>query len=125
MLDLINMHPDGKNIKDAASVYIVTKNGSDYTHEGIDHVRKSIRENFNETKPLTVFTGQAINSPKLLKDRLRADTRSYVVLSTNEDIIFIPRKNNYAICENIDEKLAYDPDVTSWEILMESCKQNI
>ena len=125
MLELINMHPDEKDPKHAMSIYIITRNGSDYNDEGITYVRESIKEHGDE-RPMNIFTGMALNSPKMLKDRLSNDAcAAYTVLSTKDDVIFIPGKNNHSICDNIDEILPHKPDATSWEILMESCKQEI
>ncbi len=125
MIDLMQIHPTGNDIARAIPVFIITKHGSDYTEDGIQYVKQSIKDNFGESRELAIITGLAVNSPKVLRGRLQARPESYVVLSTKNDIIFIPNHNNQTICNNIDERLATKPKATSWEILMETCKQEL
>lgn len=125
MIELMQMHPTGKDIKSAIPVYVVTKEGKDYTSKGIDYIKSSLNEEFDETNDLNIITGQSINSPKVFKAMLQRNMNAYIVLSTKDNVIFIPPKNNGIICENIDESLQNNPKITSWEIIMTACKQTL
>ena len=128
MLDLIRIHAEQKDINNAIPVFIITKNGSDYNDKGIDFVKNTIKKDLKETGNLAVMTGKIINRPEMLRNRLKSRPESYVVLSTRDNVIFIPKEANDSICENIDEKIN-DPKSkkhpSTWEILMESCKQEL
>lgn len=124
MLELVNIHPADHDMENAVPVYIITRTGSDYNKNGIDHIRKSLAKHFNENRELNIFTGKALNDPKLLRSRLRTNPESYIVLSTKDDIIFIPKEGNEAIYNNLEEKLA-EKDITSWKVIMQSCKREI
>lgn len=124
-MELMQVHPLNGDMKNADHIYILTRNGSDYNHEGLEYIENTIREAFETKNNLVAYTGIAVNNPKVLKANLEKWPDSYVVISTRDDVLFLPPFANPDICANIDEKLAEKPDATSWEILMESCKQEI
>ncbi len=125
MLELLQIHPTGKDIKTAVPVYIITKTGSDYTDEGIAYIKEQLEHHFNEKRDFAMYTGLAINKSSFLKDRLKNNMDSYVVLSTKENVIFVPQTGNEDICHNIDESITEKKDETTWEILMKSCHQEL
>ena len=122
MNELMMVHPLNDDMTDAEHIYILTKDGSDYNQEGLEYVESVIRESFDTKMPLVAFTGVALNSPKTLKACLEKHPGAYVVTSTKDDVLFLPPRVNPDICANLDELLAEDSNITSWEVLMKSCK---
>ncbi|MBE5923247.1 MAG: hypothetical protein E7271_02100 [Lachnospiraceae bacterium] len=125
MTELLRMRPMDKNVKNASPVFIVTRDGADYNEDGIQYVRNEIKSQFQETNNLLVYTGPGINMTNVLKTQLEKNKSSYLVLSMKTGIIFIPRQCNEDIIKNLTSVPKEDPNATSWEILMDSCHQEI
>ncbi len=117
-MELIQMQPTGKTpITQCIPVFIITKEGKSYNAEGIKFVKDGIEKHFNVHNDLVIYSGIGINDAKTLATFIEQKTNSYVILSTKDDVVFIPQNNNKHICYNLREQ----PDKPSWEILMESC----
>ena len=125
MIDMMKIHPTGDDIKSATPVYVITKNGSDYTQEGIDYIKTSLEKEFNETNDINVITGQSLNSPNVLKKMLLGNMRAYIVLSTKDDVIFIPPDSNDKIYANLKEAMENKMNLSSWEILVLSIQPQL
>ena len=118
MIEMMNIHPTGDDIKTATPVYVITKDGSDYTQDGINYIKNSLEKEFNETNDIKVITGQALNSPNVLKKLLLNNMRAYIVISTEDDVIFIPPDINQNVYANLKEAVTRKLEFTSWELLL-------
>ena len=68
-------------IKDNATVFIVTRDGVPYSEEGIEYIQESLKELFNVTKNLTIYTGKSLNKPKIFLEYITREKEIYIVLS--------------------------------------------
>ena len=125
MIELLRMHPTGKNIKNAVPTYIVTRDGSDYSDEGIQYVQNEVKSQFQEETDLLIYTGPGVNMPNVLKSQLEKNKNAYIVLSMKTGIIFIPRQCNEDIIKAFNIVSEEDDKATSWEVLMELCHQEV
>ena len=99
--------------KDNTSVFILTRNGSTYSKEGIDYIRESLDKEFNVKDDLSIYTGIGINEPTVLAKLIQTVNNPYVVLSHKDGIGFFPSSANSLICENLIEGHDKWPDMTS------------
>ena len=104
----------------STQVYIITKEGRVYSDEGLRYVGSVMKRKFNvDFFDIEFNAGKAFNRPTLLARQLEKHEDAYVVISTAEGIIFLPKSENETICFNLRE----NPDKTSWEILMRGCSE--
>ena len=102
----------------ATQVYIITEEGRAYNDKGLRFVGSAMKERFDVGfNDIEFNSGAAFNKPELLAGQLEKHEDAYLVVSTREDIIVIPKEENPAMCHNLRE----NPDETSWNILMYSC----
>ena len=124
MQELLYMHPTSDNIQNAIPVYILTETGTDYIEEGIHYMKDLIKKEYNDQNEFVMYTGPILNKPSFLKDRLEKDinanTSSYVVLSTEDDIIIISPEDNQNICDDINKYKNYSRK-TTWSIIKDNC----
>lgn len=118
MIELLRMHPMGDNPRKATPVYIVTRNGSDYTNKGLCYVEDEIKDQFQEENELVAYTGPGLNYLKVLKAQLEKHPDAYCVLSYDKGIMFFPKECNQQIVDNLIKVYAQNPKENSWAILM-------
>jgi len=123
-LELINIQVTNKNTltKNNTSVFVLTRDNKIYTSEGINYIRESLKEEFDVTNDLSIFTGIGINMPTVLAKLIKTSNTSYVVLSHKDGIGFFPATANDVICETLLEGHNTNPDMTSWQIIMKASK---
>lgn len=119
MIELLRMHPTGKNPKDATPVFVVTRNGSDYIDEGLKYIKDTLKELFQEENDLIIYTGSGLNVLKILKAQFEKHLDAYCVLSYNEGVMFFPRKCNKQIIENLTTVHEENPKENAWNVLMQ------
>lgn len=102
----------------STQVYIITEEGRSYNDKGLHVLGSAMKERFGvDFNDIEFNSGTAFNKPELLAKQLEKHEDAYLVVSTKEDIIIIPKTENPAMCHNLRE----NPDETSWNILMCSC----
>ena len=118
-MDLVQIQPTGKTpIKQCTPVFIISKEGKSYNPEGIQYVKDSIEERFDIHSDLAIYTGIALNNTNVLVKFIEENPNSYIVLSTREQVVFLPKQVNQDICLDLRDY----PDESSWELLMKMCR---
>lgn len=103
-------------------VYIITREGRAYNDKGLHYVGSVMKEQYNvDFNDIEFNSGTAFNRPQTLAAQLKKHENAYIVLSTARNTIFIPKDCNETTIEN----LTNNPDMTSWEILMAMCNEEI
>ncbi len=116
-MDMIQVQYTGKS-EDAVPVFIITKEGKGYNQSGIDYIKEIMEEQFHIENDMKIYSGIALNDAETFAKLLETHMNGYVILSSDKGVGFIPNHNNQTLCEN----LHYNPDATSWEILMSTCR---
>ncbi len=95
-------------------VYVITKEGRDYTDEGKEYIRNSLINEHGVAGKITMSFGQVYNDPKTLADALKKhkDT-AFVIISGTTGMFTCEPKSNESIIWNLE----HHPDQTSWETL--------
>lgn len=127
-MDLISMqvtNSPNTPIEDNTSVFILTREGKPYTDEGIKYIRESLKNMFNVTNDLSIYTGIGINEPKVLTELIHTTKNPYIVLSHKDGVGFFPVDANEEICETLIEDHESSPNMTSWQIIMKNCKLEV
>ena len=106
--------------KKPQQVYIITKQGKNYTEEGMKYVKEQLEKRYNEKNELIFFAGTEYNKPKNLLAALKDNNNAYVIVSFDEGIAYFPKTDIPLICKNMQLAVDNNYDDTSWEILMES-----
>lgn len=102
----------------STQIYIITEEGRSYTDEGLHYIGSVMKDMFDVNfHDIEFNSGVAFNNPELLAKQLEKHEDAYIVVSTKEDIIIIPKTENPAMCHNLRE----NPNETSWNILTCSC----
>ena len=106
----------------ATQVYIITKEGRAYNDDGLHYVGGVMKKEFGvDFNDIEFNSGAAFNKPELLARQLEKHEDAYLVVSTSDDVIFIPKTVNPQIVNNLRE----NPEETSWRILVYSCNGTI
>ncbi len=105
-------------IGDNAAVFIVTRDGVSYSEEGIEYIQESLKELFNVTKNLTIYTGKSLNKPKIFLEYITYKKETYVVLSHKDNIEFVSSTSIDRLYEAIEEGHEERPELTTWQIMM-------
>ena len=104
----------------STQAYIITKEGGSYSDEGFRYVGSVMKREFDvDFFDIEFNAGKAFNRPTLLARQLEKHEDAYVVISSADGIIFLPKTEN----EIIGFNLRKHPDETSWEILMRGCSR--
>lgn len=114
------------------TVYILTKEGKDYTQEGhkfiVSHLKETFPQ-FGETGKLDDYwfhQGEVLNNPNVLKDYLLKDIGTvdtpgcWIVVSKEDGIEFLGGTSTNI--NNFIKDAEAHPDLTSWEIFVEELK---
>ena len=99
---------------------ILTREGRAYSEEGKQYVTDMLTKEFG-VEGVCLFEGRNFNSKKLLRVFLESNPDTYIVVSTAENIIFIPPENNGKVIKALSEE---DSDRTSWEVIKELCDRH-
>ena len=99
------------------NVYILTKEGRQYTDEGKKYLLKIIREQMHEKNDLTFCQGKVYNDPAFLAADLEKHPDAYVAISSERGIDLIYADNIDVLIDNLK---AY-PNDTSWQTAMAPC----
>lgn len=95
-------------------VYILTETGKGFNDAGIKTVLKKLSENHVNISNVTIDSGLDLNQPSNFAEILKTQTLPWVVLSTNDEIIYAPptMKNEFIrLLSQADKK------DNSWHIL--------
>lgn len=96
------------------NVYVITKEGRDYTDEGKKYIRDKLTGEYGVTGEIVMSFGQTYNDPETLADALKRhkDTAYVIISGTTGMFIYSPESN-----EGMMLYLKDHPDQTSWETL--------
>ena len=93
-------------------VCILTKEGRQYTPEGLMHVSAQIEERFNVKSPFAGLMGGDFNKPEKLLRFLNKFPDMFIVISTEDNIIYI---GDTEFNTKFVEALKANPDTSCWE----------
>lgn len=95
-------------------VYILTETGKGFNDKGIEKVLMKLAENQVDVNSTTIDSGADLNQPKHFAKLLKAQSSPWVVLSTDDEIIYAPpiMKDEFIRLLSQDSKAH-----TSWQIL--------
>lgn len=91
------------------TIYILTREGRDYTQDGYEYVENMIREDYNEEADVTFAVGSVYNGGEYFKKLLQEKPDSYVVVSTSQNIFVVCQKNIQSLIHDLND------EETSWE----------
>ena len=122
-MELINIQHTNKktSTKNNTSIFFLTKEGVPCSQDGIEYIRQSLKDKFNITDDLSIYTGIRVNEPTVLAKFIQTANNPYVVFLCKNGVGFFPASTNEAICENLKEGHELWPDMTSWQIIMKNC----
>ena len=90
------------------TVYILTREGREYTEEGCDYVRSMISDNYNDDDQFIFAMGSVYNNGKYLKELLEEKPDSYVAVSTSQNIFIVSHENIQSLIMDLND------EETSW-----------
>lgn len=95
-------------------VYILTETGKGFNDTGIEKVLMKLAENRVDVNSTAIDSGPDLNQPKHFAELLKTQSSPWVVLSTDDEIIYAPpiMKDEFIRLLSQDGK-----DHTSWQIL--------
>ena len=94
------------------NVYILTREGREYSKEGCDHITGMIVDGYKDTSELIFSMGAAYNDTKHLGSCIDNDPDCYIAISTEKGIPLFRGPHITAI----REKLKNAGGKTSWEV---------
>lgn len=94
-------------------VFILTEEGKSFSKSGLRIIANDLEYMFNETNELVFEQGSAINDKKLLVELLQNNMNSYIVLSTDVSIDYLPPE----CFDDVLSTLKEDNNKTSWQAL--------
>jgi len=101
------------------NIYILTREGKEYSKEGCLYVEKMIRDKVDDPCEFVYSMGAVYNNTEHMKKCLVNNPRSYVVISTNKDISIL---SGDAI-KTFKERLTNIKNKTSWEIAVDFAEE--
>ena len=93
-------------------VCILTKEGRQYTPEGLMHISAEIENRFQVKGPFAGLMGGDFNKPKELLRFLNKFPDMFIVISTEDNIIYI---GDTEFNTKFVEVLKANPDTSCWE----------
>lgn len=90
--------------------YILTKEGREYSDEGIALIMSVLRNRVGETADITLCQGALYNDPKFLEKELLSHPNAYVFISSSKGIDLICNENIGVLIQNLRK----NPKVSSW-----------
>ena len=101
-----------------AWVYVITREGKNYTQEGEQYLEDQLLKMYGVDEGM-FFYGAWYNDPSNLLQAIKGNKDAYVILSYDEGIVFfVPNAWPY-ICDNLRSVIDNNEDYTSWTLLME------
>ena len=97
------------------SAYILTKNGNEYSDEGIQFLLNIIRNEKQDYSNILLYQGQLYNDPAFFAKELRKNPDSYVFISHAHGIELIGNTNIPILIENLEA----NPEQSSWYTALE------
>lgn len=95
-------------------VYILTETGKGFNDKGIEKVLMKLAENQVDVNNPTIDSGADLNQPKYFAKLLKTQSSPWVVLSTDDEIIYAPP----VMKDEFIRLLSQDVNgYTSWQIL--------
>ena len=95
-------------------VYILTETGKGFNDAGIETVLEKLSENHVDVNNVTIDSGLDLNQPNHFTEILKAQTSPWVVLSTNDEIIYAPPVMKDEFIRLLSQA---DKKDNSWQIL--------
>lgn len=95
-------------------VYLLTETGKGFNDAGIKKILRKLAENQVDVKNAAIDSGSDLNQPKHFAKLLKTQSSPWVVLSTDDEIIYAPpvMKDEFIRLLSQDGK-----EHTSWQIL--------
>ena len=110
---------NGKARPPMRRVCILTKEGREYTPEGLMHVSAEIEKRFQVKGPFAGLMGADYNKPSELLDVLNEFPNAFIVISTEENIIYT-NSENFNV--QFTEALNANPETSCWETALNCYK---
>ena len=101
-------------------VCILTKEGREYTPEGLMHISGQIEDRFNVNGPFAGLMGSDYNKPDNMLSILKKFPDAFIVISTKDDIIYT---GDTSFNAKFIEELKANPDTSCWETAL-TCYEN-